>query len=354
MRTSRWWRAGGLVLAGALAVAGTTISGSVRADSSADTSADTSAGAAAGETATTVRVGPFVLPPAPMGEAHVNRPIPSIPKPCEDCFITAIEPRFVTADGQRADMSKGLMLHHVVITEPGATDVTCGRNGVGALGRRLFAAGDERTPIRLPDGFGFRVQPGPWAGIIEMMNHSDTPQVVFFETVVHHVPASTPGMKPVTPVWLDAANCGTSEFAVPAGKSATPWTWTSSLTGRIVAAGGHVHAGGVGLTLDNVTTDQRICSSRAGYGTGAMEGMISRMSTCSWDSLGALHAGDELLLTSLYHAHEAMNDVMGIMLIAVHETDDVDGGTRAPEWMRRTPQTHVPGSGHHGGPGHGH
>ena len=86
------------------------------------------------------------------------------------------------------------------------------------MGRRLFASGDERTPIQLPDGFGFKVEPGPWAGIIELMNHSKIPQVVFFETVVHYVPASTPGMKAVTPVWLDVDNCRISEYAVPAGK----------------------------------------------------------------------------------------------------------------------------------------
>jgi hypothetical protein len=351
MRTY-WFRAAGLFAAGTIAVAAATVSGSA------------SAGAPAGpaarvinqtEAVSTVRVGPFVLPAAPTGDApHMNRPLPNIPKPCEDCYITALEPRLVTADGKRADMSTGVMLHHFVVAEPAATDVTCGRNGIGAMGRRLFASGDERTPIRLPDGFGFKVEPGPWVGVIELMNHSQTPQVVFFETVVHHVPASTPGMKPVTPVWLDVANCAFSEYAVPAGKSATEWSWMSTLTGRIVAAGGHVHAGGMGLTLDNATTNARICSSRAEYGSGAFDGMVTKMSTCSWDSLGALRAGDTLTMTSLYDAPKAMNDVMGIMLIAVYETDDVNGGTKAPAWMGRNPQTHVPGAAGHGGPGHGH
>ncbi|MBA3744177.1 hypothetical protein [Sporichthya sp.] len=353
IRTSLWFRAAALVATVTVVVAAATVSGSATAGAPA---APTAAEVNAGETVSVVRLGPFVLPSAPTGEMQVNRPLPNVPKPCEDCYITAIEPRLVTADGKRADMSTGVMMHHFVVAETAATDPTCGRNGIGAMGRRLFASGDERTPIRLPDGFGFRVRPGPWAGLIELMNHSETPQVVFFETVVHHVPASTPGMKAVTPVWLDVNNCMTSEYAVPTGKSATAWSWRSSLTGRVVAAGGHVHAGGMGMTLDNVTTKARICSSRAGYGSGALDGLVTSMSTCSWDSLGALRAGDKLTLTSMYDAPKAMGDVMGIMLIAVYETDEVDGGTTAPAWMGRNPQTHVPGgAGHdHGGGGPGH
>ena len=352
MRLSFLLRAAGLFTAGTLAVATATLSG----PASADQDFSTTAQARPAETATTVRVGPFVLPPASSPDLPiVNQFRPNVPKPCENCYVTAIEPRLVNAAGERADMSNGVMLHHLLIAEPGRDDATCARtDGLGTMGRRLFASGDERTPVRLPDGFGFKVDPGPWVALMHLMNHSDDQQVVYFEALVHHVPASTPGVKPVTPVWLDMDNCRTSMYSVPPGKSKTTWSWVSTLTGRIVAASGHVHAGGMGLMLDNAATKARICSSRAGYGSGHMEGMVTRMSTCSWDSLGALRAGDELVMTSMYDAHEAMHDVMGIMLIAVYETDDVNGGTPAPAWMRRTPQTHVPhGAGHdHGGGGH--
>jgi hypothetical protein len=312
----------------------------------------------AGETTSTVRVGPFVLPTGGHQIPVLNQFIPNIPKPCEDCFITAVEPRLVNAAGQTADMTSGVMLHHVVIAEPGKDDVTCARSdGLGAMGRRIFASGDERTPIKLPHRFGYRVDSGPWVGLIELMNYGSDQQVVYFEAVVHHLPASTRGMLPVTPVWLDVDNCRTSVYSVPQGRSATEWSWTSTLTGRIVAAGGHVHAGGVGLILDNATTKQRICASRAGYGSGAHEGMVTSMSTCSWDSLGPLRVGDKLTMTSLYDAPKPMDDVMGIMLIAVYETDVVNGGRPAPAEMRDGPTTEVPesaGHDHGGGGGGGH
>ena len=39
-----------------------------------------------------------------------------------------------------------------------------------------------------------------------------------------------------------------------------------AMTGRIVWGLGHVHPGGVGVVVDNLTTGRRICASRAGYG----------------------------------------------------------------------------------------
>jgi hypothetical protein len=360
-------RFGATLAAFALGVAGL-------AAASPTASAAAPAGAPVQPEVTTVKVGPFVLPPAPLGAApNQNRVLPQVAKPCSDCFITSVVPHLVYADGSNADMDTGVMLHHLVIFEPGKTDVTCARTeGIGAAGRRIFASGNERTPITLPDGFGFKVGKERWSGLIELMNHSDQPKTVYFTADVTHVPVSTPGMKPVTPVWLDVNNCSDSQYSVPAGKSATPWNWTSSITGRIVAAGGHVHPGGQGVTLDNTTTKQRICSSRASYGMAgmdgmamhgmggdmggmkAMDGMVTKMSTCSWDRLGVLRKGDNLRLTSIYDAPHALHGVMGIMLIAVYETNDLSGGTKAPASMRRTPDTKVPAeiADDEGGPSH--
>lgn len=346
-------RIGAALAAVAVIAAGAVVGSQARA-------ADVARAHAGHGTVTEMKIGPFVLPPAPMGAVHgQNIPIPRIEKPCEDCYIIAVDPDLKFADGRRAAMADGVMLHHMVIFEPSKPDPTCGRSGIGALGRRVFAAGDERTSFHLPEGFGYKVDSSRWTGIAELMNHSAQPQTVFLTAKVTHVPADKPGMKPVTPVWLDVANCSDSQYTVPKGKSATPWTWTSDLTGRIIEAGGHVHAGGIGLTLDNATTKKRICSSQAGYGEGAHAGMVTSMSVCSWDSLGTVRAGETLKLTSLYDSPRQMSGVMGIMLIAVYETDDLNGGTEAPAHFRETPTTKVPAkiaddSGHGAGGGHQH
>lgn len=318
-------------------------------------------------TKTTMRMGPFNLAPAPLGNLpNQNRIVPDVAKPCTDCFITGIVPRLEYADGTRADMTTGVMLHHVVFADTSRPDATCDReDGIGAIGQRLFAAGDERTPFALPEGYGYPVRDGEWIGVIDLMNSSPLPREVYYTADVYHVPASTKGMKPVTPVWMDIENCGNSQYAVPAGRSSTSWAWTSNLTGRIVAAAGHVHAGGVGTVLRNATTGKRICSSEADYGmaghdTGApdsmaqdsmaqdstaqdaMANMVTSMSLCTWDSLGTVEKGQTLELTSLYDTPQAMTGVMGIMLLAVAETENLEGGSKAPASMRATPDTKVP------------
>ena len=95
---------------------------------------------------TTVRYGPFVLPPAGQGGDmdHANVVLPNVPKPCEDCFIVRAEPDLVYDDGTPANLDTGLMLHHAVLfnTRPGRHDLWDGhvlrpaRGAVPGLGQR--------------------------------------------------------------------------------------------------------------------------------------------------------------------------------------------------------------------------
>ena len=291
-------------------------------------------GATGGVQETTVRYGPFVLPPAGKGGDvdHANVVLPNVTKPCEDCFIVRAEPDLVYEDGTTANLDTGLMLHHAVLFNTGRRDTTCGKDTFfGRFGERFLASGNERTIKRLPDGYGYHLGRDPVNGVFHIMNHSDETKTVYVTFKVSWLPGSTPGVKPVTPVWLDVNNCRTSEYAVPAGPSTTHWTWPSTITGRIVSTGGHVHTGGLRTTLSNQTTGQRICTSWAGYGTKpAYMGTIESMSYCSWDALGVVKAGDTLDLESVYDSAEPVPDAMGIMVLHVFETDNLAVGTPAP------------------------
>ena len=289
---------------------------------------------AGGVQETTVRYGPFVLPPAGRGGDmdHANVVVPNLPKPCEDCFIVRAEPDLVYDDGTPANLDTGLMLHHAVLFNTGRPDTTCGTDTfLGGLGERFLASGNERTIKVLPDGYGYHLGRDPVTGVFHIMNHSEETKSVFFTFKIRWLPGSTAGVKPVVPVWLDVNNCRTSEYAVPAGPSSTHWTWPSTLTGRIVATGGHVHTGGTRIVLSNQTTGRRVCTSWAGYGTKpAYQGTIESMSYCSWDALGIVKAGDTLDIESVYDAAEPAADAMGIMVLHVHETSDLAEGTPAP------------------------
>ena len=316
------------------------------------TSGWATAGHAAGEV-TAVRWGPFVLLPAGAGgdADHANVVIPDGPKPCTGCYVVGVEPDLVYADGRSANLDTGVMLHHAVFFASDRVDATCGgARGFRELGERFFAAGNERTGGVLPDGFGYPVTSAPWNGVFHVMNHSAVPQTVFVELRIRWV---RDGVAPVRPVWLDMGNCGTSEYEVPAGPSSRHWTWTSTLTGRVLSAGGHVHDGGVRTTLSNATTGQRLCTSWAAYNTKpAYMGSLDTMSVCSWDSLGTVRAGEVLDLEAAYDTQAALPDAMGIMLAYVVETDDLAAGTPAPpevtgDFPPPPSSTPPPSKGHH-------
>jgi len=309
----------------------------------------------------TVKYGPFVLPPAGEGGDmdHANVFLPNVAKPCEDCFITRAEPNLVYEDGTTANLDTGLMLHHALLFNTGRRDTTCGQDTFfGGLGERFLASGNERTVHRLPPGYGYYLGHDPVTGVFHIMNHSDVTKTVFFTFKIDWLAGSTAGVRPVTPVWLDVANCRTSEYEVPAGHSTVHWTWPSTITGRIVATGGHVHTGGSHITVSNQTTGQRICTSWAGYGTkAAYMGTIESMSYCSWDSLGVVRAGEVLDLESVYDATESIPDAMGIMVMAVWQTDDLTAGSspapaEANGGVAPASASNKPSPGHHDGHHH--
>ena len=60
------------------------------------------------------------------------------------------------------------------------------------------------------------------------------------------VPASTAGMRPLEPVWLDLNQCGTSHVSRPKAR-ASELHWTVNRPGRVIGTGGHIHDGGIDI-----------------------------------------------------------------------------------------------------------
>ncbi|MEX2539933.1 MAG: hypothetical protein WD646_14900 [Actinomycetota bacterium] len=302
----------------------------------------------------TMLYGPFLLNASDQGGMdHYNRILPLV-APCVNCLITSIRPDLVYADGSSANLDTGPMLHHTVLADPFRPDPTCARDeGVGIVGHRLFAAGNERTSGMLPEGYGFSNQSPIWIGIFEIMNHAPTSKLVLFKIDITYVPMSDPSTKAAVPIWLDVDNCADSQFGVPKGESHTKWKWKSNLTGRIVGAGGHVHNGGISITLSNATKGELMCTSLAGYGTKpAYMGSVESMSICQHDRIGTVRAGEDLLLDTYYNMSAAANDVMGIMIAYVYETTDLSGGGAPPAAYTAPPPDDAPPP--HADGGHAH
>jgi len=273
---------------------------------------------AAGATFTSVvRYGPFTLPAGSAttpGALH-NQLVPAVAKPCFDCYITSFTPDLVYADGTRATMATGAMLHHFGLTNQWRPDATCASSGLGLFGERFFASGDERTHLAFPDGYGYRVNWYDWwTLLIALHNHAAQPQTVYVQLTVTYRP-SWENVRPVRPVWLDIDQCGDSNYSIPAGSSDTHSDWSVNVPGEVVAAGGHIHGHGVAVEATNESQGgTTICKSAATTDPLDVHSVLN-MTTCSGRHLADLRRGDVVRLHSMYQSTHPADDVMGIMLL---------------------------------------
>ncbi len=307
--------------------------------------------AEAATTTTTVSWGPYQVPAASGGTPGMtnNGTDFNVLKPCTDCYITGITPNLVDATGATVNFATGGMLHHMVLFDANGTDVTCGTSGVGVLGERLLASGNERTSFALPDGYGYYIGPGAsesWTVLHDIMNMTPTVRDVYLEFEFTYRPGSD-NLKPVMPVWLDVDNCAASEYAIPAGYSDETWDWIATAEADVVSIVGHVHDTGISVAAEDVDVGQYICTSVAGYAQGSpfapvpvpdgdsghpgsanalnpgdpsYAGHIEDMTGCT--PMFRVYQGDTIRLHIQHNSPTAENDMMGIMMAFIHLTTD--------------------------------
>jgi hypothetical protein len=263
-----------------------------------------------------VRYGPFTIPggsEADPGMIH-NQLRFGVQRPCLDCYITSFTPDLVYADGTRATLENGVMLHHTVFTSQFRQDATCSGTLLGLAGERFFASGNERTAITFPAGYGYRVRwYDSWNQLVDLMNHSATAQTVYVQVTYTYRP-SWESVNRLRPVWLDIDQCGDSEYSIPAGFSDTHWDWRVNVPGRVVAMIGHLHGHGVAIEATNESRGgTSICKSVATLDPADVHNVLA-MSTCTGDPLAVVGQGDVVRLHSMYDSSHPADDVMGIML----------------------------------------
>ena len=148
-----------------------------------------------------VRYGPYTIPAAPgssvPGMIH-NQLRLGVARPCSDCFITSFQPDLVYADGTKATMETGPMLHHAVWASQWRLDATCTGTWLGLAGERFFASGNERTKIGFPSGYGYRVRSSDsWNLLVDLMNHDVTSSKTVYVKVTYTYRASSESVKRV-------------------------------------------------------------------------------------------------------------------------------------------------------------
>lgn len=176
------------------------------------------------------------------------------------------------------------------------------------------------------------------------MNTEMVNQTAIVTITYEYLPGSPSSFHKVTPIWLDITGCGDSEEPAK-NNTAFQYTspvWTANATGRVTAAIGHIHDGGV--NLDITKNNSTFCDCVAAYGQNSgyidssgmsMSGMpmanmgthISSLSECS---TGQVNLGDSLAVTAFYNTTEYMPmtntdgslaPIMGIALLYLAQNE---------------------------------
>jgi hypothetical protein len=120
---------------------------------------------------------------------------------------------------------------------------------------RLYAAGQETKPVLFPATVGTPVHRGARLGLLAAFAPDDLPPGSLIRLRLKWMPTSmTPTPVAVYPVLVDVGfRPGESPaYDLPPGRSVWDFTFTVPLSGRILAAGGHLHDYGERLTLEEV------------------------------------------------------------------------------------------------------
>jgi plastocyanin len=266
----------------------------------------------------------------------------NIPKPPVDGAITRMDVDVTNVNGQPMSI-KRLMLHHIVFLNVGEKfgdkqDATCdritmfdARTTLPAQMERFYAAGEERATLDLPPGYGYGLKKAETWGIVWMfMNHRAQSDKAFIR---YRVSVDTaPDLVRTTPYWLDAANCNADPVwsveggGKPGSVDVRTATFTMPQSGRIVAAGGHVHGGAKELAVSQPTcSDRRLWTHRPAWaprdhpfytvkpilhepGPLAMSAMRSQQGI-------PVAAGEQLELSAVYDNSRLHTRVMGISVL---------------------------------------
>jgi hypothetical protein len=224
----------------------------------------------------TYRVGPFNVIP---GQNEIgNRIIAQ--KPQVDGWITRIRPDLTYANGRVPGVDI-IHLHHGVWLNLSRPDATSG------LPERFFGAGEEKTIMRLPKGYGYRYRASDrWLLNHMIHNLTPVPARVYMTYTIDFIPADSPaarGIRPVRPIWMDVVNGSVypvfdvSKGAGERGRYTFPDdarnpypdgprrnAWVVDRDGVLVATAGHLHPGGLYTDLFVRRRGARIRAARCG------------------------------------------------------------------------------------------
>ena len=243
-----------------------------------------------------------------------------------------------------------------------------------------FAAGEEKTTIQLPRGYGYHYNPSDrW--IMNYMIHNLTPNPtrVSITYDIDFVPDSAAAAKKLTdahPLWMDVSGLAAypvfdalkgqgkkGRFTFPNQANASQQDdigpahqWLADKDVTLLATAGHLHPGGLhtDLKVTRAGTTKRLFRSEAKYfePAGAVSWDVSMTATKpSWKI--AVKKGDRLNISATYDTSRASwYESMGIMV--AWYADGIEPKAKNPfksrtDWHGLLTHGHLPENDHHGG-----
>jgi hypothetical protein len=305
--------------------------------------------------------GPISITPGQNNiEAHPNMLKPKVPG-----YITRFEPNLVYSGTKKVPRVDVIHLHHGVWL---------------ARGYPTFAAGEEKTTLQLPRGYGYRYDPRDrWIMNYMIHNLLPTPTRVSLTYDIDFIPADSPAAQSITeakPIWMDVA--GLRSYPVfdvykgqgTRGKFTFPDQATTAqqkdigfarqhTAGKdmtLLATAGHLHPGGLftDLKATRGARTRKLFRSEAKYfePAGAVSWDVSMTATKpNWKV--AVRQGDRLNVSATYDSSKASwYESMGIMV--VWYADGIQPGAKDPfrkevDWRGQLTHGHLPENNVHGG-----
>jgi hypothetical protein len=261
----------------------------------------------------------FTSDPIVVDAYGVARAVLLAPSPAVDGYVVGMTAEVVDAAGNVQGRTQ-VMLHHIVFAKLETPDTTCGGGA-----QRFYAEGEERTRFWLPDGYGYPNRATDQWGLVAMlMNHRPIRLTGFVRYTVDYVTGEQ--LTPVTPLWLDIRNCTGLDpvFDVPGGgRRFSTFARTADVTvpesGVLVAAGGHLHGGGIRLELRNVSCGTTPFTSLPTWGGPRPLPLLHEPGPTHMSQFVSARgipvaAGQTLRLRAVYENERPHTRAMGIML----------------------------------------
>jgi len=324
--------------------------------------------------------GPFPITPGQNNIGFTR----SIPQPTQDGYIVGISTNLRLADGSIPPVDV-IHLHHGVWLNVAKGDATS-----PGLPERFFAAGEEKTRMLLPAGYGYAYKTTDhWLLNYMLHNQLSKPSQVWVTYDIDLIPATSPAaasIKPAVPIWMDVQNGsiypvfdviqGTGKngkYTYPDDAShpysgAPKNEWTSTYDGTLIATAGHVHPGGLqddlwltragatglpGHTKPGSPDTAHLFTSVASYfePAGGVSWDVAMSATPdAWRV--AVHKGDVMSISTTYNSKDASwYESMGIMVVwlAPNDTTGHDPFKTAVDTQGVLTHGHLHENDNHGG-----